>query len=519
MEDVPDNDGWYYRGSFHFSFFLIRLFFVIIALLGVIWSSRYVYVNGNLSTLGLGGYIGSQMIAGLLFWWLLRARGSRLKAMSKTSVVFGLIVLAGFGVRVISFGFRPSMESDYYRFLWDGAVTAHGLNPYRHAPKNILDRLSTEKGGGKKETAGHEQIEPKPTHTAKERVGVLYLEIGERGREVLKRINAPGVRTIYPPVTQLLLAVAHVLSPFRTTGLRLLYLFFDLIGLILLYFLFRTFSMSPILTSVYWLNPIVIRQIYQGLHMEVLLFPILLLAIYLAYRRMVIGSLVVLVLAVGMKIWPVVLLPLFVRYFWSDKQSLIISVPVVLIGFGVLSYLMMVKPLEPDAGWLAYGRHWRSHAGLYSIFLHGAQWLSMQGLKFGMVPAVVAKACSAFCVGGVLVWFLWEPITTERDLIVNSFWIVFWLFVLIPSPFPWYVLWFVPFFAFYQVLPVFLLYVLLPVFDSQIYFITKGNRYFYEHGVVWIVWGPVLLSTIGLLFKRKKGNVVRTFFERFDFTS
>ena len=32
--------------------------------------------------------------------------------------------------------FEPFLSSDIYRYIWDGNVQAHGINPYRYFPAN-----------------------------------------------------------------------------------------------------------------------------------------------------------------------------------------------------------------------------------------------------------------------------------------------------------------------------------------------------------------------------------------------
>ena len=41
--------------------------------------------------------------------------------------------VVGLLLRGITFFSEPVLEDDYYRYLWDGGVAAHGINPYRYA--------------------------------------------------------------------------------------------------------------------------------------------------------------------------------------------------------------------------------------------------------------------------------------------------------------------------------------------------------------------------------------------------
>ena len=90
---------------------------------------------------------------------------------------------------------------DYERYIWDGAVTAAGINPYRHSPQEARE-------------AGPDD----PALAA----------LGRDGRGVLGRINHAHLRTIYPPVAQGLFAAAHLLALFRVAGLRIVLLAMDI---------------------------------------------------------------------------------------------------------------------------------------------------------------------------------------------------------------------------------------------------------------------------------------------------
>ncbi len=460
----------------------------------VLWSGRFVYSNGELSVYGLSSYILAQGGAGLLYIWMIYGRET-----SRRMAWVGLLLVlgTGFALRAGSFGVEPVKESDYYRFLWDGAVTAHGLNPYRHTPRDVLDALERANSVGVNERTFSpvpvfgESFPEDGTAVSKKR-----LRVAERGENVLRRINAPAVRTIYPPVSQACFALAHRMFPFEVTGLRVLYLLFDVLGLVALMFFFRSLDASFLLTSVYWLNPLVIRQVYQGLHMEVLLFPLLLLGLFLVSRRYVTGALCCLVLAAGIKIWPVVLLPLFICYFRDDKRSLLFAAPVVLLLAGVLFWPMGVDPLSPEAGWVAYGRHWRTNAGVFSLLLQGSKGIETIFDVHPVAPAVLARAVTAAILIGVVLWFVKNPPGNVRDLLVRCFWTVFWMFMLLPAQFPWYALWMLPFMVLYPALPALLIVLLVPVYDSQIYFLMVNRRELFEFGLVWLQWVPVLIGVL-----------------------
>ncbi|MBC8050321.1 MAG: hypothetical protein H7X92_09280, partial [Chitinophagales bacterium] len=48
------------------------------------------------------------------------------------------VALLGLFIRLIWFGSPAPLENDFYRYLWDGAMLAHGFNPYTLSPAQVL---------------------------------------------------------------------------------------------------------------------------------------------------------------------------------------------------------------------------------------------------------------------------------------------------------------------------------------------------------------------------------------------
>ncbi|MGC8625868.1 MAG: hypothetical protein ACP5VQ_11480, partial [Phycisphaerae bacterium] len=52
--------------------------------------------------------------------------------------LFAWMLLAGLICRLVMLGGTPVLATDYYRFLWDGAVLAQGHNPWRYSPQAVF---------------------------------------------------------------------------------------------------------------------------------------------------------------------------------------------------------------------------------------------------------------------------------------------------------------------------------------------------------------------------------------------
>ena len=180
-----------------------------------------------------------------------------LRPRTRVAPIVFLMLGCGLAARAILFASEPVLEDDYQRYLWDGAVTAHGLNPYAVAPE---DAQAAE---------------------ADTPLGRLAAQSGS----VLERIRYEVLRTIYPPVAQGAFAFAHWLEPWSLTAWRATCLGLEIATVSLLILLLRDLGRSPLWSALYWWNPIAIKEIVNSAHMEAVVLPLLLLALVLAARR------------------------------------------------------------------------------------------------------------------------------------------------------------------------------------------------------------------------------------------
>jgi len=138
------------------------------------------------------------------------------------------IVAAGLLLRLLLFPGEPSLSDDYHRYIWDGAVQTEGINPYLHAPSSA----------------------------ALDAVGYP-----ERGL-----INHPDLRTIYPPLSELLfygMARAGVSS---AAGLKTVFGLFDL-GVALLIWTAAGRRRKEAL-ALYLLHPMVAQETWSSAHLD-----------------------------------------------------------------------------------------------------------------------------------------------------------------------------------------------------------------------------------------------------------
>ena len=204
-----------------------------------------------------------------------------------------LIILFGLGFRILFIPSTPILENDFYRYMWDGAVSSSGVNPYEYSPRQVIDGESPEK----------------------------LKTLKREHEETLKKINHPHVKTIYPPVSQFFFALSYKLSPMSLEAWRIIMILFDLTTLGLLLLSLGRLKIPLQSSIVYWWNPLLVKEIFNSAHMDVVAFPFVLAAIFLFLSGSKRICVLILSLAAGVKLWPALLFGLFIKPFSGKARD------------------------------------------------------------------------------------------------------------------------------------------------------------------------------------------------------
>jgi len=387
------------------------------------------------------------------------ARATRVKPSQLTWILF-----VGLALRIATSFSPPAYEDDFYRYLWDGAVTAHALNPYAEAPETV------------DEAARHADV---------------YTALREDAGTVHERINHPWLKTIYPPVTQAAFAIAHWMAPWSLTSWRLVLGVADLVALGLLAVLLRRLGLPLAWIVTYWWNPLLVKEIYNSCHMDVLTLPFLLGSVLLFMRDRHVLAVAMLALSTGTKLWPVMLLPLFLRPLLNRPRTLAAS----LILFGVIvaacALPVAMGGLTDDSGFVRYAARWEMNDGLYMLVLWCAQLLPgdlaahtvARGVIFGLL-SVLALALA------------WRPVQSGGSLCGRALFIVAAIFLFSPTQFPWYYTWLIVFLVPRPRFSLLLMGALLPIYYLRFAFAEAELIPIFDYGVVWMQYVPVYLLLI-----------------------
>ena len=432
-------------------------------------------------------YVGLALVTGAV--WICLPFQIRRASLRRHSLI--AIILIGLAMRGAMFFSLPVLEDDSYRYLWDGAVTAQGLDPYAIAPGEVSSAsilgVETETGRG-------------PNF---EVLQALALE----NAEAHSRINYPYVSTIYPPLAQAAFAVAHVIDPFGLTGWRSVLLAVDLISLILLLKLLRSFDRSPAWISLYWWNPVVVLQGFGAGHMDLLVVPFLLGAILLARHERILPAALALAGGVAIKFWPVLLLPIVLRPILKQPARLVFVSGVFVVTTALILAPQLLQALRPEAGLNAYASDWRTHAFVFAILEDVVfSELDDPGRVARLFVALVMMALTAFL-------SLRFADDTNRLPVLFAALIAAMIF-LSPTGYPWYFIWLAPLLPFVPLPAVLALFVLAPFYWLR--FQLGDEALIYQWGVVSVAFGIPLILFAHAYFQRRSIHAIRHHHPRFE---
>ncbi len=377
--------------------------------------------------------------------------------------MIALIIIVGFGLRFCLLWSTPALEDDFYRYLWDGGVVAHGFNPYKHSPDTIFEV------------------------SAPPRLQALAASSGA----VIERINHPQLKTIYPPVAQLWFALAHLIEPWSLIAWRSVALIGELISLALIFDLLRRTGRSLIWSALYWWNPVVIKELINSAHMEAVLLPVVVLALWLGVRGRYVLGCVALAFAVGTKLWPVMLYPLLLRPLLNEPPRFIAAVLIcggLIVAWAVPPYL---GGLDQTSGFVAFAQQWQTNSALFQQLQAwvgaGGEIIGLTGEAAGMLTRLALAA-----IVGLIALKVSQPVYRNgADLITRAAWVVGAQFLLSPVQFPCYATWIFVLLPFVALPGLLAITATIPLYYLSFHFAAHGRYDLFNAWVLWFIWVPV----------------------------
>ena len=390
-----------------------------------------------------------------------------------TRVLFAFVLVVGVLMRIAAVSALPTLDDDFNRYLWDGAVVAGGLNPYAYSPYDVL--------------AGDA---PRP-----------FTDIGDNApSRIAAAINYPTLRTIYPPVAQAGFAIANLIDPWSLNAWRSVVLLAEVISAVLIIGLLSKFGQSRSWLALYWWNPLVVHELANSAHVDALLVPALLGALYLfETRRWRLGS-VSLAAAVGVKLWPVLLAVVVALRLVHRPRELVICATLFMTVLAAQFGPIIAAGMDPRSGFVAYGQFWEMNDAFFMGLVWSLNQVSIHGEWLARLTVVLIALAAAFFAG------LWRPHSVS---LASAFLLVAAaVFLLSPTQFPWYYAWLIGLLVFVRVPALLLLTPLLSLYYLRFFFELRDTVWFFDRWVVWLEFVPVwvLLVWHGKQIRRQQTN-------------
>jgi alpha-1,6-mannosyltransferase len=381
--------------------------FARLALIGVASLFPYAYALGlknlllNIVPFEWAFFVAFGLYA-LATWWVLQNQAVPTRRM--------LVLIFAFAIffRVILIFSQPALSDDMYRYVWDGRVQAHGINPYVYPPDAA-------------------QV------------------AGLRDSVIWPRVGWKPYPTIYPAGAELVFAAAWRIWPDNVHWFQAIMVAADLLAGVLLVFLLRALGRSPLAVLIYLWNPLVIFEMAQAAHVDALVLPLLVAALLARVgdenhpqgRPALSG--VLLGLAASIKLFPVLLLPAL--WHWKDERGRnrpAWVMPLAFLAAFGLTYLPYLSIGTAVLGFLPVYFH-QAFNFLTAVPIY------ILVFQAGGSPELVINALIMAVLLAIYLFFLFCPAADAETALRRCLWPIGAYTLLTINLYPWYLLWLVPF--------------------------------------------------------------------------
>ncbi|QYA24555.1 DUF2029 domain-containing protein [Gramella sp. MT6] len=307
----------------------------------------------------------------------------------------------------------PNLSQDYFRFIWDGRLIASGWNPYQYIPEELI---------------GFENFKiPQATELI---VGMGSLSAGHFSN--------------YPPLNQLIFAVAGYFSSSSIMGSVIIFRIFiilaDIGTLIFGRRLLRSIGLPEHRIFWYILNPFIIIEMTGNLHFESVMDFLLVLSVYLLHKGKWFWSAVTLGMSVSVKLLPLMFLPLFFRYFISDKERLnfknLIAYYLIVLSTIILSFAPFYS-YEVFSNFMASVGLWFGKFEFNASIYYIVRWIGFQVKGFNIIETA-GKILPIFTVLIILGLTFFRKYKNTKQLLTNMLFAVTAYLLLSTTVHPWY---------------------------------------------------------------------------------
>ena len=365
--------------------------FTLLSLLGYIWLG-YGTIRSDFCQLAiLFGFLSGLYLLGLY--------------RKVFDVGFPLILGGAMLLRASLIFMTPNLTDDYFRYIWDGLLFAHGYNPYLILPSQFINS----------------------SHIVTGITDSLYAGL-----------NSPNYYTVYPPVCQFIFGLSARLAGGNVLGniviIRLVILLAEFGVIIFLYRLASKLAVSPKVVAIYAFNPLVIIELTGNLHLEAVMLLFLVLAIYLLVLRKQLYAAASFGLAVGVKLLPLIFLPLLIKRLGLAKSTIFYAI----VGATLVILFLPFYSVELIPNFFSslrlYFQTFEFNASLYYLL----RWIGYQFTGYNVI-ATLGIALAILTLLTIIVIAVREKTVTWLSLFQGMLMCLTVYFLFATTVHPWYI--------------------------------------------------------------------------------
>ncbi len=361
------------------------------------------------------------------------------------AIVFGGAAL----LRLLLVPSMPALETDHHRYLWDGMVTAEGMNPFEFAPVEISNHVN----GKNRHLYSRAELARLDKLSA--------WSVTPAMADHFKRINHPRVPTVYPPTAQALFAAAHSIKAGSATALKGLIALVDLAVVLVLASLLLRLGRDPRWSLAYGWCPLILKEHAGTGHYDSLAVLFTLVALHSLFGGRRLMPALSLAVAGLSKIYPLMLVPLLFRRLRITGVLLVLAtfvagyLPFISIGFGVTDGLAeFSKSWEFNSSAFAFMQDQVERRISFDDPIRVALAVSRSSNPEGAAYSeqlldsfFCTKVIAGLLLLTLLVYLCWTPARDDLDLAGRCSVAITALLLLSPVSNPWYFSWVAPFFC------------------------------------------------------------------------
>lgn len=322
---------------------------------------------------------------------------------------FKMLLIFGIIFRLLFLFIEPNLSQDFYRFIWDGKLVGHFVNPYLETPDNLIVQKD------------------------------IFIANAQELYEGMGELSARHYSN-YPPLNQLIFALAALLGGKTIMGsvvfMRLTIILAD-IGIV--YFgrkLLKNLNRSPHLIFWYFLNPLIVIELSGNLHFEGVMLFFFVWALYLLSIKKWALAAIPYALSISIKLVPLLFLPLFLKHLGLKKSVLFY------IEVGAITLLLLLPFYSSEfvANYTDTVGLWFSNfefnAGIYNGLKKIAVYYDAKPWEF---IKTYGKITPYITICTVLLFTFLAKNQKLNTLITSMLWVLTIYYFLATTVHPWYI--------------------------------------------------------------------------------